>query len=230
MKKRVTHKPAFSLVEVIVAFSVLVLVIFACTNMLVSIIRSNTENVNTLVAYGLSQEGLEAVRNIRDSNWLLGADFQGKVGTDCLWEGSCFSASDSSKQDFVIDSRTTDISGVISGDAGSIGTISPWILKDVTPPAGTEIPVDSIKLCKTTNANNADVWYRPCSNSPDQNFTLFSRFIEVTPEPYGAAGVTAPDNTVKKYLVSSVVQWEEHSRKKEVRLTTEITDWKGGPL
>ena len=29
-----------------------------------------------IVAYGLVQEGLEAVRNIRDSNWLLGADFK----------------------------------------------------------------------------------------------------------------------------------------------------------
>lgn len=74
-------KKGFSLIEVMVAMAVIVLVVFSATQLLVSIIRSNTSNINTLVAYGLAQEGLEAVRNIRDSDWLLGATFQGDIKT-----------------------------------------------------------------------------------------------------------------------------------------------------
>jgi len=237
MNKTILHKPAFSLIEVIVAFSVLVMVIIACTNLLVSIIRSNTANENRLVAYGLAQEGLEAIRNIRDSNWLLGADFQGKVGDQCLWQGNwnCLPGSVGDKKYFTIDSYPTDISSNSSASLDDIQVNSPWILNDVTPVNETEPLPGSITLCKTTLGNSSDVWYRPCSASLNQNQTpsLFSRFIEVTPERYVAAGAGGPgsgDATVKKYLVSSVVQWEEQSRKIEVRLTTEITDWKGGPL
>ncbi len=75
------NKSGFTLPEVIVSISIIVIVIVAATNLIVSIIRTNTQNQNTLIAYGLAQEGLEGVRNIRDSDWLIGASFQGKLGS-----------------------------------------------------------------------------------------------------------------------------------------------------
>lgn len=59
---------------------VMVLVVYSATTLLISSIRGNVSNVNTMIAYGLAQEGIEAARNIRDSNWLLGAAFSGTVG------------------------------------------------------------------------------------------------------------------------------------------------------
>lgn len=70
-------KRAFTLPEVIVSFSVLIMVITSAAGILASVIRSNGDNVNSLIAYGLAQEGVEAVRFVRDSNFTLGLDFDG---------------------------------------------------------------------------------------------------------------------------------------------------------
>ena len=73
----VRARHGFTLPEVIVAFSVLVMVITAATQILVTVLRVNADNVNSLVAYGLAQEGLEAVRFVRDSDAVLGLGFDG---------------------------------------------------------------------------------------------------------------------------------------------------------
>ncbi len=225
MKKNV-NKQAFTLVEIIVAFSVLVLVIVASTNLLVSIIRSNAENVNTLVAYGLAQEGLEAVRNVRDSNWLLGADFQGKVGEDCLWPDTCLPKSPGDKKDFIIDVHKVESLGDANADIHTISGYAPWKITEVPAIAG-EPDIEKTRLCMTSpddSTGSLDVWYYTCSDASTDTKSLFSRYVEVDPMVYGQGTET------KKYRVSSVVKWMEVGRPKEVRLTTELTDWKGGPL
>lgn len=228
MTRNRAHKPAFSLIEIIVAFSVIVLVILAATNLLVSIIRSNNENVNTLEAYGLAQEGLEAVRNIRDSNWLLGADFQGKVGGTCLWpENQCFPGAVGIKKYFAV--KFNQIQSMGSGPVGlnEIPNYAPWELKEVTPPGPMEpVSVQETQLYIYSPPGSEDVWYQPCFSFCTLKPSLFSRYIEVDPMAYG----TAEPSKVQKYRVSSVVRWQEGARPKEVRLTTELTDWKGGPL
>lgn len=221
------NKPAFSLVEIIVALSVIVLVILASTNLLVSVIRSNSENVNTLTAYGLAQEGLEALRNIRDSNWLLGADFQGKVGAKCLWAGGvCLPETVGVKKVFAVQFNQSQPMGVGTVTSDQIPNYSPWELKDITPSTpGGEVPVQDSQLYVAPSPDGETVWYQPCFSLCTFEPSLFSRFVEVQPLSYGS------DLTkVKKYRVSSVVRWKEPGRDKEVRLTTELTDWKGGPL
>ncbi len=231
MKKFSSNKQAFTLVEVIVAFSVLVLVIVASTNLLVSVIRSNTENENTLVAYGLAQEGLEAVRNMRDSDWLLGADFEGYVGTSCVWEGGCFPQQIDTSADYVLDFRQIDSQGADITHASDLQSVSPWMFYpvDLSDPNGLDWQKTKLYIPKAPDQgqNQVPVWYKPCVNGCDNTVTQspFSRYIEVVP-----AGYQAGDTDIKKYRVTSVVRWQEIGRPKEVRLTTELTDWKGGPL
>ena len=238
MKTFFSNKRAFSLPEVIVAFSVLVTVIFASTNLLVAIIRSNTENENTLVAYGLAQEGLEAFRNIRDSNWLLGADFQGQFGNTCLWPGECLSKTVGDKEDYAISLHGAMTSSGSAVKSAEIAGYAPWELKKVTPNAGGQIDLTATRLyigqisdlfanaIPGNHVVNGPVWYQHCFTGCQLPPSLFSRYVEVTPLSYdnGTAG------KVYKYNVSSVVKWVEQGRDKEVRLTTELTDWKGGPL
>jgi type II secretory pathway pseudopilin PulG len=244
MKKPVIKKRGFTLIEVIVAFSVIIMVILASTNLLVSIIRSNTDNVNRLVAYGLAQEALEGVRNMRDSDWLLGAGFDGNVGTDCVWgiqntstTGGCLPAVSDKKMDFLIDFFQPDISGSAdsSPDIASIrNSYSPWRLQDVTQALKNK-PFNEFltgaRLCLFHPLQNpAQSWYHTAafcstqSGTTDQ--TVFSRYVEIQALPYE----TGDAQTAKKYRVSAVVDWPEQGQIKGIRLTTEITDWKGGPL
>lgn len=68
------RKKGFSLMEVIIAVAVIttgLIVSIALISFSVSGIRINKSK---LVAAGLAQEGIEVIRNIRDSNWLFYRD------------------------------------------------------------------------------------------------------------------------------------------------------------
>lgn len=233
MKKNI-YKQGFSLIEVIVAFSVLTLVIVAATNLLVTIIRSNNQNENTMVAYGLAQEGLEAMRNVRDSNWLLGADFQGRVGGSggkCLWAGGvCFPDAVGVNKYFSLQFRQIKTLGITTVTSDQIPDYSPWQLKDVTPSNPGDQPSFQetqlyLEPVAGVDGDGRGVWYQPCFSICTLKPSQFSRYVEVTPMVYDPSSA---DLKIKKYLVSSVVRWLEIGRPREVRLTTEITDWKGG--
>lgn len=72
--KNKTHR-GFSLVEVIIAFSLLTITVIASTNLISDSISNNQENVYRVQAYFLAQEGIELTRAYRDTLWLEGASF-----------------------------------------------------------------------------------------------------------------------------------------------------------
>ena len=67
---------------------ILTVAIVAATNLLSGMANTNRNNITTLQAYYYAVEGLEAVRNIRDSNWLHNQDWLSAGSVD-VW-GSVF--------------------------------------------------------------------------------------------------------------------------------------------
>lgn len=67
MKK---NKAAFTLIETILAVTLTTVVLTAVTGLILMTLRANERNIRTLQANFLAQEALEAVRFMRDSNWL----------------------------------------------------------------------------------------------------------------------------------------------------------------
>lgn len=61
---------AETLVEVVMAIFVVALGSATATSLIVSAVQSNAFSRDNLIALNLAVEGVEAVRNIRDSNWL----------------------------------------------------------------------------------------------------------------------------------------------------------------
>lgn len=61
---------ADTLIEVIISFFIIALGSTVATSLVVNSINSNSYSRNNLVAMNLAVEGIEAVRNIRDNNWL----------------------------------------------------------------------------------------------------------------------------------------------------------------
>ncbi len=68
-------KEAFSLIEILVVLFIISLGLVGILSLIVQSIKSQDYNKNNLIAYQLSQEGIELVRRTRDSNWRLGYDF-----------------------------------------------------------------------------------------------------------------------------------------------------------
>lgn len=84
IRKLVSNKSGFSLTEVMIGMSILTVAIVSASSLLVGLIDSNKNNVKTLQAYYKAQEGLEIVRNIRDTNWLHNSPWLGD-DTNRLW-------------------------------------------------------------------------------------------------------------------------------------------------
>ena len=63
------RQSGFTLVSVLIAVLILVLGVVTITQLSLASIRANEQSANRLQAVLLAKEGLEAVRNIRDTNW-----------------------------------------------------------------------------------------------------------------------------------------------------------------
>lgn len=220
------QQSGFTLVEVIISMAIIVMVVFASTNLLVSIIRSNAENTHTLIAYGLSQEGLEAVRNMRDSDWLLGAGFDGVIHgqADSMPWGATFPSVVNDKHFYTVDFKHFE-TGSSTSAQNLFSMSSPWVLTDITDTNSTDEKTyaQMVDTALYTNKDDeGDVLY---THDHVDDPTLYHRYISIEQLPYSLNG-TAPSGKFLKMRVTSVVSWKEQSRDKEVRLTTELTDWK----
>jgi len=220
-KNKVNLRKGFTLPEVIVAMAVLTLVIFTATNLLVSIIRSNAENIHTLTAYGLAQEGLEAVRNMRDSDWLLGSRFNGKLGSfqKEIW-GAAFPDGGGDEGYFTVSLGSLVRSPMKISSIYALVDYMPWKFRSIKGPD------DSNVLIYKFTDRDGRVLYK---NKPDflasgGVLTPYSRYLYV--KNISDPGATA----LQKIRVESVVKWRESSHDKEIKLVTELTDWNIGQL
>ena len=74
-------KKGFTIIEVTVAVSILTMAVVGSFILVQQTLKAASLNESKLVAAYLAQEGIEIVRNIRDSNWLESRG-SGKVGWD----------------------------------------------------------------------------------------------------------------------------------------------------
>lgn len=68
--KKVRFANGFTLVETILAISILSVVIVTAGSLATSSIRIGGQNLHQFTAFHLAEEGIEVVRHLRDSNWL----------------------------------------------------------------------------------------------------------------------------------------------------------------
>ena len=73
-------KKGESIVEVLVAIMILSIVMTAAFKILVNTTSSNVDVKNRIIALNIAREGIEAVRNVRDTNW-----FKYAGNTDTKW-------------------------------------------------------------------------------------------------------------------------------------------------
>lgn len=74
MKKLISKTKGFTLVESLVAISILLAVITGAYSAAESGIKSSTSSKNQITAFYLAQEGMEQIRNMRDENALINRD------------------------------------------------------------------------------------------------------------------------------------------------------------
>ncbi|HNX11195.1 MAG TPA: type II secretion system protein [bacterium] len=70
MNTKKYNQPAFSLLETIVVLFIVTVGLLGVLTLVVNSQKTKTLNKNALVAQYLAQEGMELIRNVRDTNWL----------------------------------------------------------------------------------------------------------------------------------------------------------------
>lgn len=223
-QKNGSHK-GFTLPEVIVSFSVLTLVIVTASNILAVVMRTNADNVNSMVAYGLAQEGLESMRFIRDSNAVLGLDFDGGIKSSpsqMIWGEKTMDSSRGQARNFILLDKTP---ASPTCDKDNLAECLPVGLKNVDGEIA-DLSKDDSTLVYLVQAPDfpgkfqylqTDSATAPENGSPTQ----YHRVIVVQPMK---SPDTAPAYNVMR--VSSMVFWKAGAIDKKVVLTSELTDWK----
>ncbi len=236
---------AFTLPEVVIAISILVMTITTATGILVTVMRTNSDNVNSLVAYGLAQEGIEAVRAMRDSNWFLVLIFQGGTGGEpgsTVWvDDSGALPTESSDAKYFILQKNESVAENC-GNKPSQTAFGNACLPFKFIPVETDINADAqakesdnTQVYKSKSGELVNFIQNPNSTSTPSGF---SRFIKIEAKDFckdmsssnttSSSGSSGCSNiTSSKYQVTSYVSWNTASgQERKVVLTTELTDWK----
>lgn len=77
MRKK--NKKGFTLIEVITILFVISLGMIGVLSLIVQNVQSQSLNKDTLIAYQLAQEGVELIRQVRDTNWREGRDWNANL-------------------------------------------------------------------------------------------------------------------------------------------------------
>ena len=209
--------------EVMIGMAILTIAIVAATSILIALINSNKNITKTLQAYNLAQEGIEAVRNIRDTNWLNNLEYLGE-DTSTIWPKLAVGGTYAIFVDISKMGQGNDGMIPAGSDASSLGQFSPWILEPVSG--------DNIRICLWNGYfSNCD----GCDPTTGCTQTDFSRVISINKYCYDTnyperdnenVCEDSTEDSPKAIRVTSTVMFGG----KSVSLDTVLTDWKTNPL
>ena len=205
MKK---YKGAFSIIEVIVGVFIFSLWISAIYMLISSTLNMDMYNKNSIIAWNLSREGIELIRNIRDSNYnsyhkwnQLWPHLDYNDSSNFFSLGSYYKVENDFSATAVFPIKIEDIS--LWFDEGE-----DKILSDMQP----------YRLCIDTKNR----YTHDCS-TPANTKTNFYRYIEIEELKYKDWWVSVIVD--KSFKLKSKVIWIDRLYH-EFELNTIITDWK----
>lgn len=207
-------KKGFSLPEVIIAITILVLIIVTATNLLISSMGANVVNTNKIIAYNLAQEAIEGLRNIRDNNWIHNQYWRGS-------EKRLFGVSFEDDGKYIIrknhNLKTVEECRVLKDQSNTVSAVqnaAPWQLSNYTE--------NESQLYMSEDGVNE------YTHQPTNKTSKFRRYLEIETIPYDLA--TSENEDQLKISVTAVVEWLDKGEYEELRVSTILTDWKAGPL
>lgn len=215
-----SNKGGFTLTEVMIGIMILTVAIVSSSNLLVSLVNTNKNNVKVLQAYYLAQEGIEAVRNIRDTNWLHNLDFKGEVvgGVYDLFE------IDSTYKVFLTSEGWANSSDTTNMTKLQLNSMKPF---EFVKTGGIPTPDPfSEEFALTKNEYSTGRYF---SNGPSDEAEYY-RHIEILPYCKEDATEEEQKECENFILVKSVVNWRDGSDENEISLDAVLSNWKGGAM
>lgn len=221
--KLVRSPKGFTLVEVMIGMMILVMAIVTATSLLINIMNSNRMVADHLKAYYLAQEGVEAVRNMRDTRWLNNKDWlNGGIYNE-------FEISDSAFPVFYSvnlkrEGWASSVGISLEGDITRLGDYLPW---DFTKQSVSVVSSDADAVLDKDEFIVKDLNDVPL-------YPEFHRYIKF--EKYESTECNKKAEPEKTScndnfrLVKFVVVWRDLGRVYNVTLEEVLSNWKGGAL
>jgi prepilin-type N-terminal cleavage/methylation domain-containing protein len=80
-KKNQNHKTGFTIIEIITVIMIIAVGMTGVLSLIVQNVRNQSINKNTFIAYQLAQEGVELIREVRDTNWRNGRAWDSRLSS-----------------------------------------------------------------------------------------------------------------------------------------------------
>lgn len=202
-------KNGFTLLEVVFGIFILTLSAFASSNLIQSTIVSTTLNKQKLTAYYMAQEGIEVVRNQRDSNWLEQRAEPGVSWTDDIL----------SETNLRIVSPC-DFYGDVNFD-GIISEADSDIIRNDLP--GED---DGTEAWKRGDLNGDNNITNPDSVILNQYLGYIGESFPICDESKFQREVETREVDESTLEVTSRVTWSEKGSTQEVEVISNLTNWK----
>jgi len=197
--------------EILIGVSVLAIAIITATNLIVGITRSNRANMDDLTAYYLASEAIEAVRSVRDTQWMNNLKWTGDASYNFWSRGTGI---DFEQGGTYIVSRKAGTQAFASADAlTALRSSAPWQISKIKA-VEKDSPVTKLHLFKV--ANLKQFLHLSHTTLGDSLDSKFSRYVSI-------------ELVDKAMEVKSTVKWSDKGNERNVTLSTVLTDWKSGP-
>jgi len=209
----------FTLIEVIIGVMVLTIAIVSATSLLTSVIKTNVSNARHVQAYYLAQEGIEAVRNIRDTNWLHNLHFNANGVYPSFSTG--YSYAISLRSEGWSESNSYSVK-----KKEDFGKFLPFLVREVGTfdSATFDVYASDFGIDKIDNLNGE--FYQ---HSTDDEYSFY-RHIDILDACDEDVVKGVPEENCKDFmLVKSTVNWENGDTG-SLSLYALLSDWKGGAL
>ncbi|MDP9212247.1 MAG: prepilin-type N-terminal cleavage/methylation domain-containing protein [bacterium] len=214
MSSKRRNQQGFTLVEVIVMMSIVVIGVLATLSVANLAVRSSEANEQRVAAVNLAREGVELVRAIRDSNWAAASE---ESGTSC-W--NYFAQSLAQARAVPYTTACDSPMGVPTGTTHfavypNVGNGMPYMRPQTVGTTQNAV----YRLCR----DSATGLYQPHSTVCPSGQTFYRRIsIRVGKD----LGVDADDGQQKfSYRVQSFVNWAGHDGP-DMLVEEYITDWR----
>lgn len=231
MKKQLRSKPGFTLPEVIIALMVLSMTSIAAVNAIIYIFGFIQLNQSQIIATNLAREGIEIIRNQRDTNWMY---WSGSMRDS--WNNSFDGVTDIDRSDMSIDAPIVAVNPESVEHLYYIVQRNPFdielVLSDENGDGNRAETIED--LCANPDDayrlyyNDADGYN--INNDAGDAETSFYRTVEITYFDEDM-NITEPDNSYAGHNnanVVRVVSMVGYCHNGTVRLTeleTYLTDW-----
>jgi type II secretory pathway pseudopilin PulG len=211
---------AETLLEVIVSVFVVALGSAAATSLVVSALQTNALSRDNLIALNLATEGIEAMRNIRDSNWIKYAYDKENCWNMKSDQDSCkdMYLISASNYTLLLDTSTMRWKLGSVGGAGFALNLASGASYNETYRLGFNDLDNTVNSDGQGDLDDDRDIFVPKGTSGVFEDSKFYRMIAVT-YPTG-------DPTVDQYMtVTSVVQWKDRGTVHEIRIASILSNY-----